>query len=319
MISVDKEFYSSPYYFFLRNKGDKYSLYFSSEETLREARKKDEVIHFDKKDGKKVKNYLEKITKEKKKKSTKTIKTDLEELVNSDGAMSNSAIPILDPRLHPKKTMDQTVSMARITNDPIARGYRTYYGESVEESKETEIDMKGKKCKKCKKGKYFEMGMMDDLSGTLHCNKCNHAIDRYAKKIEEIDMSGAFGYEETEDMDGKDTYKFLVKNMGMEPDEAKDRTKQQGKDPSGKKDKKSKFYKDPNFITRATLSEIQKQKAIKVVEDMLAKKKNSDSADINKKDIEVSRMLKRNLSVLKKQAEKEGVSITELIKMLKSE
>jgi hypothetical protein len=268
MISVDKEFYSSPYYFFLRDKGDKYSLYFSAEETLSEARKKDEVIHFDKKNGKKVKNYLEKITKEKKKKSTKTIKTDLEELVNADGAMSNSAIPILDPRLHPKKTMDQTVSMARITNDPIARGYRTYYGES---------------------------------------------------EVKEIDMSGAFGYEETEDMDGKDTYKFLVKKMGMEPDDAKERTKQQGKDPSGKKDKKSKYYKDPNFITRATLSEIQKQKAIKVVEDILTKKKNSDSADINKKDIDVSRMLKRNLSVLKKQAEKEGVSISELVKMLKSE
>jgi hypothetical protein len=268
MISVDKEFYSSPYYFFLRDKGDKYSLYFSAEETLSEARKKDEVIHFDKKNGKKVKNYLEKISKEKKKKSTKTIKTDLEELVNSDGAMSNSAIPILDPKLHPKKTMDQTIAMARITNDPIARGYRTYYGES---------------------------------------------------EVKEIDMSGAFGYEETEDMDGEDTYKFLVKNMGMEPEDAKDRTKQQGKDPSGKKDKKSKYYKDPNFITRATLSEIQKQKAIKVVEDILTKKKSSDSADINKKDIEVSRILKRNLSVLKKQAEKEGVSISELIKMLKRE
>jgi hypothetical protein len=76
MISVNEEFYSSPYYFFLRDKGDKYSLYFSVEETLSEARKKDEVIHFDKKKGKKVKNYLEKIAKEKKKKSTKTIKTD---------------------------------------------------------------------------------------------------------------------------------------------------------------------------------------------------------------------------------------------------
>ena len=158
--------------------------------------------------------------------------------------------------------------MARITNDPIARGYRTYYGES---------------------------------------------------EVKEIDMSGAFGYEETEDMDGKDTYKFLVKKMGMEPDDAKERTKQQGKDPSGKKDKKSKYYKDPNFITRATLSEIQKQKAIKVVEDILTKKKNSDSADINKKNVDVSRMLKRNLEVLKKQAEKEGVSITDLIKMLKRE
>jgi hypothetical protein len=66
MITVDTEFYSSPYYFLLRDKGDKYSLYFSVEETLTESRKKDEVIHFDKKKGKKVKNHLEKVTKEKK-------------------------------------------------------------------------------------------------------------------------------------------------------------------------------------------------------------------------------------------------------------
>ena len=270
MISVDKEFYSSPYYFLLRDKGDKYSLYFSVEETLTESRKKDEVIHFDKKKGKKVKNHLEKVAKEKKVKSTKTLKTDLEELVNADGAMSNSAIPILDPKLHPKKTMDQTISMARITNDPIARGYRTYYGESVDE-------------------------------------------------IEEIDMSGAFGYEETEDMDGKDTFEYLVNDMGMEPEDAEERTKQKGQDPTGKKDKKSPYYKDPNFITRATLSEIQKQKAIKVVEDLLVKSKSSDNADVNKKELGTSRMLKRNLSVLKKQAEKEGISVSELIKMLKSE
>jgi hypothetical protein len=268
MITVDTEFFSSPYYFLLRDKGDKYSLYFSAEETLTEARKKDEVIHFDKKKGKKVKNYLEKTVKDKKKKSTKTIKTDLEELVNSDGAMSNSAIPILDPRLHPKKTMDQTIAMARITNDPIARGYRTYYGES---------------------------------------------------EVKEIDMSGAFGYEETENMDGPETYKYFVKELGMEKDEAKDRVTQQGKDWTGKKDDKSKYADDPNFITRATLSEIQKQKAIKVVEDLLVKKKSSNDSDISKKESKTSRMLKRNLSSLKKQAEKEGISISELIKLLKNE
>ena len=48
MIATDNEFYSSPYYFLLRDKGDKYSLYFSVEGTLTEARKKDEVIHFEK-------------------------------------------------------------------------------------------------------------------------------------------------------------------------------------------------------------------------------------------------------------------------------
>ena len=270
MIPVDTEFFSSPYYFLMRDKGNKYSLYFSVENTLTEARKKDEVIHFSKEKGEKVKKHLKKVAKEKKIKDTKTLKTDLEELVNLDGALSNSKIPILDPRLHPQKTMDQTVAAARITNDPISRGYRTYYGESVEE-------------------------------------------------LEEVDMSGAFGYEETEDMDGEETFKYLVKKMGMEPDEAKERTKQKGQDPTGDKDKKSPYYKDKNFITRATLSEIQKQKMIKVVEDILMNKKNSDNSEVGKKDLETSKVLKNNISALKKQAEKEGVTLSDLLKMFKSE
>jgi len=111
MIQVDKEFYSSPYYFLMRDKGNKYSLYFSIENTLTEARKKDEVIHFDKKHGDKVKKHLSKIAKEKKVKNQKVMKKDLEELVNADGVMASSKIPILDPKLHPRKTMDQTVAM----------------------------------------------------------------------------------------------------------------------------------------------------------------------------------------------------------------
>jgi hypothetical protein len=273
MITIDKEFYSSPYYFLLRDKGNKYSLYYSVEETLTEARKKDEILHFEKSKGGKVKKYLNKVAKEKKVKSSKTIKQDLEELVKDDGSMSNSTIPILDPRLHPQKTMDQTVAAARITNDPISRGYRTYYGESVEE-------------------------------------------------VSEIDMSGAFGYEETEDMDGAQTYKYLVKKMGMEPDDAKERTKQQGKDPSGNKDKKSPYYKDKNFITRATLSEIQKQKAIKVVEDILMGKKNSDNSEVGKKNNsknveELPSLIRKNLKSLLKHAESNGVSKEDLIKMIK--
>lgn len=275
MINVDKEFYSSPYYFLLRDKGNKYSLYFSVEGTLTEARKKDEVIHFKKEKGEKVKKHLKKVTKEKKVKDTKTLKKDLEELVNLDGAMSNSKIPILDPRLHPKKTMDQTVATSRITNDPISRGYRTYYGESIEE-------------------------------------------------MSEEDMSAAFGYEETKDMDGKETYEYFKDELEMEPDEAKDRTEQQGKDPSGKRDAKSKYKKDPNFISRQIIPEIQKQKAIKMLEDMLAKKKSSDSADITKKEKEeenfdVPSHIKKNAKSLMKQAEKHGLSVKDIIKFLESE
>jgi hypothetical protein len=248
MIPVDTEFFSSPYYFLMRDKGDKYSLYFSIENTLTEARKKDEVVHFSKEKGEKVKKHLKKITKEKKIKDTKTLKTDLEELVNSDGSMSNSKIPILDPRLHPRKTMDQTISAARITNDPISRGYRTYYGES---------------------------------------------------EVKENDISGSFGYAETSGMTGPETYQYYKNELGMDDDEAKDRVAQQGKDWTGKKDEKSIYSDDSNFITRSTISEIQKQKAIKVVEDMLAKKKDSGSADVGKKETEsLSPVLKKKSSII---------------------
>jgi DNA-binding transcriptional regulator YhcF (GntR family) len=139
--------------------------------------------------------------------------------------------------------------------------------------------------------------------------------------MKEIYMSGAFGYEETEDMDGKDTYKYLIKNMGMEPDDAKERTKQQGKDPSGKKDKKSKYYKDKNFITRATLSEIQRQKAIKMVEDLLTKK-NSDNSEVGKKvnaDTieELPLLIRKNLKSLLNNVEKHGFSKEDIIKLIK--
>ena len=274
MITTDKEFYSSPYYFFLRDKGKDYSLYFSAEETLTEARKKDEMVKVPKDKVKAVKAYLQKLLNGEKKKSTKDLKGEIEELVNLDGAMSNSKIPILDPRLHPKKTMDQTVAASRITNDPISRGYRTYYGESVEE------------------------------------------------EVSEIDMSKAFGYDETEDLDGKETFEYLVDKMDMDPDEAKDRTEQQGKDPSGKKDKKSEYYHDKNFITRATLSEIRKQKAIKMVEDLLMKSKNSDSSEVGKKESdgkEVSKVLKKNLKSLLKQMDKEGLSRKDILKLLDGE
>lgn len=272
MITIDKEFYSSPYYFLIRDKGDKYSLYFSVEGTITEARKKDEVLHFDKKKGKKIKQHLEKVTKEKKVKSTKALKMDLEELVNSDGGMSNSKIPILDPRLHPRKTMDQTVAMSRITNDPISRGYRTYYGESIEE-------------------------------------------------VSEEDMSGAFGYDETSGMTGPETYKYYKNELEMDPDEAKDRTEQQGKDPSGKRDKKSKYKNDSNFVSRQIIPEIQKQKAIKMLEDILMNKKNSDQSEIGKKDSseKVSPLITKNIKSLLKQAERKGLTKKDLIKLLQSE
>ena len=41
------------------------------------------------------------------------------------------------------------------------------------------IDMTGKRCLQCKKGKYKETNIHDDWDGVVHCDKCNHQIDRW--------------------------------------------------------------------------------------------------------------------------------------------
>jgi hypothetical protein len=60
-----------------------------------------------------------------------------------------------------------------------------------------------------------------------------------------------------------------VNKLGVEPDEAKERTKQFGKDPYGKSTKKKK----KGSIDKMTLSEFKKGNILKMVEDLLVNKK----------------------------------------------
>ena len=197
MINFNTEYYSNNYYFFLKERTDKISLYYSIADTLTESRKNDERIDFDKKDSKKVKNIVGNVLKSKTKVSKNALtnklksikpKKEIDELVDSDGTMLSSKIPFLNQTLTPHKTTDQTVAMARITNDPLTRGYRVYYGEGEEGSDEV---------------------------------------------INEVDYSEAFGYEETKDMDFNNTVKTL-KKMGVE--NAIERAKQFGKLPKQKRE-----------------------------------------------------------------------------------
>jgi hypothetical protein len=125
----------------MKDRGDKISLYYNVAETLTESRKSDEKIEFDKKDEKKVKGLVSSAMKTKSKVSKKVLdkklksiksKKEIDELVDEDGSLLGSRIPNLSQILTPHKTMDQTVVMARTTNDPVTRGYRVYYGESEE-------------------------------------------------------------------------------------------------------------------------------------------------------------------------------------------
>ena len=274
MINFNTEYYSNNYYFFLKERTDKISLYYSIADTLTESRKNDERIDFDKKDSKKVKNIVGNVLKSKTKVSKNALtnklksikpKKEIDELVDSDGTMLSSKIPFLNQTLTPHKTTDQTVAMARITNDPLTRGYRVYYGEGEEGSDEV---------------------------------------------INEVDYSEAFGYEETKDMDFNNTVKTL-KKMGVE--NAIERAKQFGKLP---KQKREDGELKQRLSEKDNLEEQQKQKMIKMVEDMLTKKSSNNSDVV--KDKGISKILLKNIQSIKKIADKEGISINMLIKALKS-
>ena len=275
MINFNTEYFSNGNYFFLKDRGDKISLYYSTADTLTESRKNDDRMDFDKKNSKNVKTMINNILKSKKKLSKGDIKKrfdkaktsgEIEELVDDDGTMLSSKIPNINHALTPRKTMDQTVQMSRTTNDPVMRGYRVYYGESEEGTDEV---------------------------------------------INEVDYSEAFGYEETKDMDFKNTVKTL-KKMGVE--NAVERAKEFGKIPNEEVEDGELKQK---LFEKETLEERQHRLMKKMVEDILTKKPKTDS-DVIKKDTGVSKILLKNIQSIKKIADKEGISLNMLIKALKT-
>ena len=133
MLKLNEEYFGSNYYFLLREKKDGGHLWFSVANTIVEARKKDEYVKVPKEKIEALRKHLEKIISGKKKKSTKEIKGEVDEIVNSDGTLSTSNVPILDPKVTPRKTMDQTVQATTQPGNYLAwsyRGGRTYYSES---------------------------------------------------------------------------------------------------------------------------------------------------------------------------------------------
>lgn len=285
-----KEYYKHPYYFFLKEGKETITLYFSVQNTLSEARKKDEKISFNKKDKKYVEKELTKIFQEKKAKSTEDVKkklqkakSEIDELVDYDGTFLSSKIPIINPYLSPKGTTDQEVVQNRQTNNPVTRGYRVYWGES------------------------------EDEEGNV---------------VSEVDLSDTFGGPETQNLNGPETFEKFYKDFELPAEEAAERTRQQGKEPDAREHKKKlkrvpkKIKKKKNYIDTLTLverrklEEERKEKMRKMVEDMVLGKKSNDK-EVNKKNSAMSKLLIKNLESIKKIAEKEGISVSELIKILK--
>lgn len=140
-----------------------------------------------------------------------------------------------------------------------------------------------------------------------------------SNSINEVDYSEAFGYEETKDMDAEETKQYLINKMGLEPEDAEERTKQFGKTPNKKKKAPKHIQNKKGFIDRLTLAEREKAEAKKVVEDILTKK-YIDTYDVNPKEKkEVSKILLKNIKSLKKMASRDGLSIRDIIKLFKDE
>jgi hypothetical protein len=292
MIGLNQEYFQTPYYFFLKEKGDKIAVYYAVSDTITESRKTDDVIVVDKevfeeiqKVISKILNSGKKLTKEfvhnlldKKAKSKQKPDGELGELVNPDGSIVSSSIPILNQRNLAKKTMDQTVRMTRVNQFPWVR---VYYGESTEGNGET---------------------------------------------ISEIDQSESFGYDETEDASTYDQANKILKKMGVEdPFERNERVKRLGFDKKLDNQLKNekKKGKCKNCFTKRRLSELEKEKMEKMIDEILISKKSKDKDFVKKtKDSDgtesvIEKLLLRNLEAVKKLADKEDIDIEKLLKQLK--
>jgi hypothetical protein len=82
MIELNKEYFKKPYYFFLKDKGSKISLYYSVSSTLNEAKEKDEKIDIPKTQEKKVKNLVGNILKSNKTFSAASIKNAFKKMLD---------------------------------------------------------------------------------------------------------------------------------------------------------------------------------------------------------------------------------------------
>lgn len=292
MLKLNHEYFNEPYYFYLKDKGDSVAVYYSVSNNLQESRKNDDVVEIEKGALESIQKFIEKVLKSGKKITKEQIHSmldsnsikkekengELDELVNPDGSLVSSSIPILNQRNLAKKTMDQTVRMTKSNQFPFIR---VYYGESEEEK---------------------------------------------GQSINEVDQSESFGFEETEDAPTYDVANKILKKMDVEdPIERDERLKRFGFDRKLDKELKreKKMGKCKNCFTKRRLSELEKEKMEKLLDEILLTKKTKDK-DVIKKTKEdkfdnkpISKILIRNIEAIKRLADKEGIDINKLVKHLK--
>ena len=134
-------------------------------------------------------------------------------------------------------------------------------------------------------------------------------------RVKEEDMSKAFGYKNTKDMDAKETLDYFKDELEMDDESAEHRVEDEfGK--SLERDKKSKFKNKKGFIGRPILKEKESED---IAEDVLVDKETNDQENIKKRVLDINPLLVRNIKSIKKMAKENGITVRELIMMLKDE
>jgi hypothetical protein len=133
--------------------------------------------------------------------------------------------------------------------------------------------------------------------------------------IPEEDMERAYGYDGTKFLDYKDTVKYYQKKLGMDKESAEERTVQQGKKPNLQKRAPKKIKQKKNFIDRLILKEKGLDENEDIIEDILLNKSFSNN-DVESKP---NNVLIKNIKSLKRMANKQGISVEKLLKLIKDE
>ena len=131
--------------------------------------------------------------------------------------------------------------------------------------------------------------------------------------VKEENVTKAFGWKATKDMDAKETLDYFKDELGMDDEKAEERVDGEfGKSPE--RDKKSKFKNKKGFVGRPILKEKE------IDEDVLLnKEKEENNTEKGKLKDLINPLLIRNIRSLKKMAKEHGVSIRDLMQMLKDE
>lgn len=281
MIEYNKEYFSNNYYFLLKEGYDKISLFYSVAETLSESRKSDKKIVLKKKNEKSIKDLVSKFLKTDKKFNPKQIEKKFKDL-DSEGEIEE-LVDADGTMLGSSTPLKSQILTPRKTMDQTVAAARTSNDPVT-------------------RGYRVYWGESEDEQENV---------------VSETEYKKVFGWDETKDMGYEETVDTL-EDMGV--DNAEERAEEMGKDPKLEKKKVKGSFIRQRLVEKEPIDEIQKQKMVKMVEDIITKKNKKDG-DVVKKDSKsgksIGSFLHKNLKSIKRLAEKEGISIDQLIKALK--